>query len=33
MQTFFDKLNSCWTELFEIQLIAYIEMDLALNNL
>ena len=27
---FFDKLNSCWTELFEIELIIYIKMDLTL---
>ena len=27
------KLHLCWTELFQIELIIYIKMDLALNNL
>ena len=32
---FFDNstVYSCWTELFELELIIYIKMDLALNNL
>ena len=30
---FWPTVYSCWTELFEIELIIYIEMDLALNYL